>query len=297
MVKNALSNGRARGSRPDAISGVRAMKGSIRILLSLAILSPAAAQAADYDPPIYVEEVEEVVPVEVGSGWYLRGDVGYIFDSGIDGVDYTAFDGVGNVSASFNSASIDPDFSWGGGFGYSFTDYFRVDATVDGFRADFDGSTTSDFPCLADPDVGTTCRSSNNSEVSAISVMANGYVDLGTYVGLTPYVGAGLGYSYVSWDSLRDTTYCVDDVNPCGGTAAVGSSNHSGENGWRFTYALMAGLAYDLSNNFKLDVGYKYRAIDGGDMFGWDSADSFGDGSHGTIDTHEVRLGLRYEIW
>ena len=59
----------------------------------------------------------------------------------------------------------------------------------------------------------------------------------------------------------------------------------------------MAGVAYDLSNNFKLDVGYKYRSIDGGDMFGWDSAETFGDGSHGNIDTHEVRLGLRYELW
>ena len=47
----------------------------------------------------------------------------------------------------------------------------------------------------------------------------------------------------------------------------------------------------------KLDVGYKYRSIDGGNMFGWDSSDEFGDGSHGNIDTHEVRLGLRYELW
>ena len=60
-------------------------------------------------------------------------------------------DAVGNVSASFTSASIDTDFAWGGGFGYRFTDYFRADATVDGFRADFDGSTSSANPCLDDP--------------------------------------------------------------------------------------------------------------------------------------------------
>ena len=39
--------------------------------------------------------------------------------------------------------------------------------------------------------------------------MANGYVDLGTYVGLTPYVGGGLGYTYVDWGSLGDTVLCV----------------------------------------------------------------------------------------
>ncbi|MEP9386106.1 outer membrane protein [Mesorhizobium sp. KR9-304] len=270
---------------------------SLRIALLLAATAPLAAQAADYDPPIFVEEAAEYVPVEVGSGWYLRGDVGYVFDSSIDGVDYTAFDGVGDVSASFNSASIDTDFTWGGGFGYRFTDYFRADATIDGFRADFDGSTSSGVPCLADPDVGTTCRSENSSEVSAISVMANGYVDLGTYVGFTPYVGAGAGMSYVSWHDLNDRTYCVDGLALCASDDAVGSTSHGGEDGWRFTYALMAGVAYDISKNFKLDVGYKYRNIDGGDMFGWDSGDTFGDGTYGNIETHEVRLGLRYELW
>jgi opacity protein-like surface antigen len=280
--------------------GVRAMKSSLRIILPLAALAPLAANAADYDPPIFVEEAPEYVPVEVGSGWYLRGDVGYVFDSGIDGVEYTVFDpiAVADEPASFTSASIDTDFTWGGGFGYRFTDYFRADATIDGFRADFSGSTASDQSCdPLDPE-DTTCRSENSSEVSAVSVMANGYVDLGTYVGITPYVGAGVGMSYVSWSNLNDTTYCVDGVaDTCAMTDPVGSTSHGGVDGWRFTYALMAGVAYDISKNFKLDVGYKYRNIDGGDMFGWDSGDTFGDGSHGNIDTHEVRLGLRYELW
>ena len=277
------------------------MKLTLHIALSLAAIMPFSARAADYDPPIFVEEAAEYVPVEIGSGWYLRGDVGYVFDKNIDGVDYTFTDPVSLLeeSASFTSASIDTDFTWGGGFGYRFTDYFRADATVDGFRADFNGSTASDETCGGLPNDDTTCRSENSSEVSAVSVMANGYVDLGTYVGFTPYVGAGAGFSYLSWDDLNDTTYCVDGgVDVCVPPGAtVGSTSHAGENGWRFTYALMAGVAYDISKNFKLDVGYKYRSIDGGDMFGWDSADEFGDGSHGNIDTHEVRLGLRYELW
>ena len=80
--------------------------------------------------------------------------------------------------------------------------------------------------------------------------------------------------SYLSWSDLNDTTYCVRRSRPLrAADGAVGSTGHAGEDGWRFTYALMAGVAYDLSNNFKLDVGYKYRSIDGGDMFGWDSAE------------------------
>jgi opacity protein-like surface antigen len=261
-----------------------------------------AAQAADYEPPMVLDEAPEYVPVEVGSGWYLRGNVGYIFDASIGGVDYTTFDPIALTyeSASFASADVDPDFSWSGGFGYRFTDYFRADATVEGFSGDFSGRTTSDDPCLADPVAGTTCHSSNDAEFSAIGVMANGYVDLGTYVGFTPYVGAGIGYSFVSWDSLRDSTYCVDGIGACSvppAPNAVGSTSHSGDDGWRFTYALMAGFAYDITQNFKLDLGYKYRSIDGGDMFGWDSPQTFGDGSHGSIDSHEVNVGLRYELW
>ena len=282
------------------------MKLILRIALSLAAFGPlAAAHAADYDPPIVIDDAAEYVPVEVGSGWYLRGDVGYIFDASIGQVDYRTFDGLTYGSAAFDSQDIDTDFSWGGGFGYRFTDYFRADATVDGYRADFSGSTSSTESCFPlDPAFdNTSCRSEDGSEVSVVSVMANGYVDLGTYVGITPYVGAGAGYSFVSWDGLNGSTFCVDGTAVCPAPGGiVGTDSHGGEDGWRFTYALMAGFAYDLTNNFKLDVGYKYRNIDGGDMFGWDSVSAGlgatgSQGSHDNIETHEVRLGLRYELW
>lgn len=275
------------------------MRMSLRILLPLAVLVPFAANAADYDPPIVVDDPAEFVPVEIGSGWYLRGDVSYVFNSSIGNVDYTTYDSVALAysPASFSSSDIDTDFAWGGGFGYRFTDYFRADATVSGYRAEFSGTTSSAEPCVADPVVGTSCRSTNGSEVSTVSVMANGYVDLGTYVGFTPYAGAGIGYSYVSWGDLNDSTYCVDGAVACASPLSVGSTSHGGDDGWRLTYALMAGVAYDVSQNFKIDVGYKFRSIDGGDMFGWDSPQTFGDGTSGSLDTHEISVGLRYELW
>ena len=130
--------------------------------------------------------------------------------------------------------------------------------------------------------------------------MANGYVDLGTYVGFTPYLGAGVGYSYVSWADLNSSYYCVDGaVDSCSSGDPVGYSSNSGEDGWRFTYALMAGFAYDVTRNFKIDVGYKYRQIDGGDMFAWaaGSGASGVQGTSGDITSHEFRVGLRYELW
>ncbi len=268
----------------------------VALTIAAANLAPLAAGAADYDPPIFVEEAAEYVPVEVGSGWYLRGDVGYAFSSEIGQVDYETFDGVTFEPASFSSQDLDENFTWGGGVGYRFTDYLRADATVDGFRTDFSGSTTSAEPCAGGP-VDTTCRSENGAEVSAVSVMANGYVDLGTYVGITPYLGAGAGYTYLSWGGLGDTSYCVDGAALCASQAPVGSTGRGGAEGWRLTYAVMAGVAYDVTRNIKLDVGYKYRNIEGGDMFGFDSPQTAGDGSHGDIEQHEVKVGLRYELW
>lgn len=277
-----------------------------RTLLAIAasLGTLAAANAADYDPPIYVDQAAEYVPVEIGSGWYLRGDVGYVFDASIGQVDYRTYDGFTYGTGSFNSQEISTDFSWGGGFGYRFTDYFRADATVDGYRASFGGSTSSADSCFpTDPAFdGTSCRSEDGSEVSVVSVMANGYVDLGTYVGFTPYVGAGVGYSYVSWGDLNSNAYCVDGGALCSAIPAAGSvdsTRYGGEDGWRFTYALMAGFAYDLTRNFKLDVGYKYRQIDGGDMFAWaaGSGASGVQGTSGDLTSHEFKVGLRYELW
>ena len=68
---------------PDwaASLGSLTMKPVLRIALALFAvgLAPLHALAADYDPPIYVDEAPEYQPVEIGSGWYLRGDVGYAF--------------------------------------------------------------------------------------------------------------------------------------------------------------------------------------------------------------------------
>jgi opacity protein-like surface antigen len=106
----------------------------------------------------------------------------------------------------------------------------------------------------------------------------------------------------LSWGNLDSNSYCVDGTSTCASIPAagvVGSESHGGEDGWRFTYAVMAGFAYDLTRNFKLDVGYKYRQIDGGDMFAWagGSGASGVQGTSGDLTSHEFKLGLRYELW
>lgn len=278
---------------------MRKLACNVAMTVALA-LAPAGALAADLDPPVIVEEMPDLVPVEIGTGWYLRGDIGYPLKmSGRDPFTYRTFDGVSYGQAQFATAGLSRDVNFGLGFGYSFTDYFRADVTVDRLSSSFSATTTSAAPCSGGPG-GTTCRSEDASEFSAYSAMLNAYADLGTYVGFTPYVGAGIGYTYLSWDDLSRRSYCVG--GGCPSPALAGTTVHPGASDWRFTYAFMAGLSYDVSNNMKVDLGYRYRNIAGGDMFGWDSASS-GAGATGIqakdpgFFSHEIRVGLRYELW
>ena len=285
------------------------------MILGLRLLTPlgasvlfaiAPALGADYDPPIVMEQPLQEVPVEIGNGWYLRGDIGYNVSAEPDGaIDFSAYSPVTGIYSpdTFDSVSFGEGMTFSGGFGYNFTDMFRADFTVDGFRMPFDATRSSAAPCVS-PAVnpayfGTGCRFEDGASASAIGLMVNGYVDLGTYVGFTPYVGAGVGYTYVDWSSLGSTGFCTGS---CPGSGPTGSVTSEGEQSWRFTYAAMAGVAYDITSNLKIDVGYRYRQIDSGPMFTYvpsplDVGSTGVDGDDTGFTTHEVRVGLRYSLW
>ena len=61
----------------------------LRAVLPIALVAAGAmpSYAADYDPPIVIDAVDDYVPVEVGNGWYLRGDLGYSISTSASGAD------------------------------------------------------------------------------------------------------------------------------------------------------------------------------------------------------------------
>ncbi|MEP3439017.1 MAG: outer membrane protein [Hoeflea sp.] len=245
-----------------------------------------SAAAADILPPPIVEapvyEMPAPQPVAAASGWYLRGDVGYSWNE-ISGAEF--FQGGSSAAyVPFATTSLRSSYSVGAGVGYKVNRYLRTDVTLDYFGdTDFRGSTQGGCgtPGLS------PCTSTDISTFSAISLLANAYVDLGTYGRFTPYVGAGIGGTRVDWKGLSNTS--CSNANPalCDPTVT-----HSGEASWRFTYALMAGASVDLTCNLKADVGYRYRHIEGGKMFGY--ALNGGPGYDKSMSSHEVRGGLRY---
>ena len=244
------------------------------IIAALALGGVSPALAADiYEPPVVEYQPPAPIYQEVG-GWYIRGDIDYHW-SKFDRAEYITYGAGGVVDPGYNTLYGELDAAWslGAGVGYQINRYLRTDFTGDywsksHFRGYSQGCTSA---------CGT---SYDESSYSAFLLLANAYADLGTYYGVTPYIGAGLGGAYLKWDDLRNTD---------GGVTV-----HEGGSGWRFAYALMAGASYCLTENLNLDVGYRYTHIEGGPMFGL--AVVTGPGTDKGINAHEVRGGLRWSF-
>ena len=72
--------------------------------------------------------------------------------------------------------------------------------------------------------------------------MANGYFDLGTWYCITPFVGGGVGIAAHKFAGLTDS----------GGGVATDATPTN------FAWAVMAGLALNVTPNLKIELGYRY---------------------------------------
>lgn len=101
--------------------------------------------------------------------------------------------------------------------------------------------------------------------------MLNGYYDFMTESVVSPYITAGLGV-------LRHD----GEIDAVGGLGVTGVEG----NDTTFAYQLGFGAAYDLSDKFVLDGGYRYLG----------SSDIEIDTTSYDYDAHELRIGLRYKF-
>ncbi|CDX46885.1 conserved exported hypothetical protein [Mesorhizobium plurifarium] len=244
--------------------------------LAATILLPMTpALAADYDPPIYVDQAPDYQPVEVGSGWYLRGDVSYLANKSFDKQDF-AF-----TPASFKNDET-PVFG-SIGFGYHFNDYLRADLNLgylpgNKVSVGYDDSATAAEPTIA----------SGSLKNYAFTGLLNGYVDLGTYVGITPYVGAGVGF--VRSKSKLSAFYSTDNGDDTDDFVLKNNKTQ-----YAFAYTLNAGLAYQVSKNVLVDLGYQYFSAPDAEYVTAESLTSYP--THKGISNHQIKLGLRYDLW
>lgn len=249
------------------------------LLIAAVFATASAAQAADlYEPPVVEVPPPEIVYKEVSyGGWYLRGDINYHWSQWRN-ADYITYGCCGVVDPgvkTFDSGELKGALSLGVGVGYQINRYLRTDLTADyWFNADFTGTTSGTCG-------GVPCASIDKASYSALVLLANAYADLGTYYGITPYVGAGIGGVRMKWDDLE---------NDIGGVV----TKHKGSHNWRFAWALMAGASYCLTDRLALDVGYRFTRIAAGRMFEY--ANGVGPGRDRGLNVHEARAGVRYQF-
>jgi opacity protein-like surface antigen len=246
-------------------------------------LLSTAAFAADMpiaEPPMYAPPP----PVDFG-GWYLRGDIGFS-NQRVDRLN-NALD-VNNTSSvqnlSFNTAGI-----IGLGAGYRFNNWFRADVTGE-YRGNsqFFGTDHITFP----GGVGTDTYHATKSEWV---VLANAYADLGTWWCITPFIGAGVGGARVSINNFTD-----QGITNLGAGALPGLAFGDNVSRWNFAWALHAGLAYQVSPNFTVELAYRYLDMgDGltGDLRTFDGTNNvFNPVTFRNITSHDVKLGVRWNL-
>ncbi len=251
----------------------------ISTLAAIAALAAGAARAADYPqpqpPPQQPIIIQQPQVIEQSTdGWYLRGNIGV----GINGsykLDYLPNAANVNNGFVFQHNSISDTFFIGGGVGYEWNNWLRFDVTGE-YRAKSRVYAFGSYP----PSGLDTYEGHLKSWV----FLANGYVDLGTWNCFTPFVGAGIG-------AARNTLADFTDINPPTGAFGIGRNPSE----WNFAWALHAGVAYNVTKTFKVELAYRYlnygSITDTIDCVGGCKPDSY---KFKDLFSHDIMLGLRW---
>jgi len=254
-----------------------AAAGAASLLSSVAFAADMPSIAA---PPAYAPP-----QVEDFGGWYLRGDIGFSnqrvrrLNNVLDAHNTSSVQNLG-----FNTAGI-----FGLGVGYKVNNWFRVDVTGE-YRGNsqFFGTDRISFP----GGVGTETYHATKSEWV---VLANAYVDLGTWWYITPFIGSGVGGARVGIANFTD-----QGIANNGAGALPGLVFGDNLSKWNLAWAIHAGLAYKVSPNFTVELAYRYLDMgDGltGDLRAFDGANNVvNPTTFKNITSHDLKLGVRWNL-
>ena len=256
------------------------------IAAGAATLLSQAAFAADMaiaPPPAYAP----APVVEDFGGWYLRGDIGF---------SNQRVDRLNNLLDRNNTSSVQTlNFSSAGifglGVGYKVNNWFRADVTGE-YRGNSQFFGTDRISYVGG--VGTdTYHATKNEWV----VLANAYVDLGTWWCITPFIGAGVGGARVAINGFTDQGIAL---NGGVGPALPGLAFGDNASTWNFAWAAHAGLAYRVTPNFTVELAYRYLDMgDGltGDLRAFDGTNNFNNPmTFKHITSHDLKLGVRWDL-
>lgn len=258
------------------------------IAFGLAVLAVNASGALAEDVYVYSDgstkdymagvPVPAPMPVPMHDAqWYIRFDIG---GSVVGDVDAEAR-GPGGVIVR-DSDDLETSIFGEAGLGYRFSPNFRVDFTSSFHSASelTEPSMQTYFATLsaataADPTITATniyeVEREDKVDLRHMSTnLVNFYYDFDNQSRFTPYVGAGVGVTYIETSRrTSEVATCQDGyLTPPGpvprtgcqadaGDPTITSSSVTNESEWLFSGALMAGFSYDFNEYVSLDMGYR----------------------------------------
>lgn len=199
--------------------------------------------------------------------WYINGSAGGDFFS--DRTASTTFhNGAGATAPGTHTTTYDPGYALTGSVGYHLPLGFRVEAELGYIHNDVDSTT----PHLSSPTFaainGTKFTNPNGGDYDRVTATVNMFYDLPvSFAGVTPYVGAGVGYYHLSASDAHFTT-------PFGFTGRGGNASDA-------VVLAEAGATIPLAGALSLVPAYRYEHF-------------FRDG--GGEDSHILKLGLRFDF-
>lgn len=196
-------------------------------------------------------------------GAYLRGDIGWSFGRDIGG---SVIDGTGFEGDSGNTPMVEL------GVGYQLPYNLRVDVTGS-FRPNYEINSKETFGGLA---------VNADADVRSSGLMANVYYDIPTGTAFTPYVGGGIG---VAFNKVKTINY----------TFGAGQIREDGDSKTSLAWSLQGGVAYAVTSNMKIDLGYRYIDLGEFETSGNSTVGAVPK-TDGDLRAHEVKIGLRYQF-
>jgi opacity protein-like surface antigen len=253
---------------------------------AISLLSTAAF-AADMPimaPPAYAPQPQDF------SGWYLRGDIGFS-NQRVNDLHYGRESAYSQLTSFNQQSSFDTAGIFGIGVGYHFNNWFRADVTGQ-FRGNSNFKATDRF---TGSNAGVPYSGIDNYGASKSEwlVMANAYVDLGTWWCVTPFIGAGLGGARVSIANFTDTG---ENSIPFSTTSFASAPTASK---WNFAWAAHAGLAYRVAPNLVLELAYSYVDLGEGQtgvLSTFDGNTTNNVFKFKDITSHDLKLGVRWNL-
>ena len=185
-------------------------------------------------------------------------------------------------------------------YGFRRAAFDSVDGTVSAYQIEFPSPGDDEQERLAVSDRNTLVlqrggiesdiKGSAVGNMSIHSLMANVFLDGSNKTRLTPYFGVGVGLAFWKYDYIVDglasrdfnSIYGVDDIGEpdTSDDFQPGSNISKKDDGADFAYQLMAGVAFDFTDNIKGTAGYR--------LFGVANAYDFV--------AHSTEIGIRYSF-